>query len=259
MIESLEHLRIKKRLKKLQAKSYNIVAEWMASINYRYCDISLVNPSNLEKKKHNRLENSRPLEQKIFQVLQLPCPPKDIFSNSKKDIEFNIKIHRGKGEIQLNDLNQVILSYDAKEIIGFLDQATRKSLAQEIPIPSTKTYQFADPFNIRPVLHRINLNMSAWILEEEIDRLGVGLAIIYGDNLPNQNKILDYYDDEFLKIIQRLIQQVKKFNQEPHTIKIDEVEVHGNLNPDLSTQLNLIFHLEIMETMHKNKSVILIP
>lgn len=144
--------------------------------------------------------------------------------------------HRGEGQISLNELGSVIITFDSKEYIedpenfSLLD-IEHASLEEDEISPERKFFHIAleDHYQVKSYLHRIELHLWGEIDEAGRQQQNVKLEVIHGDELYLSSDTINYYKTQLKEILQDCLEKSEKqaSNKNPRSLFL-----RGKLDPD---------------------------
>jgi hypothetical protein len=241
---------LKKVLSEIQRQGKNVTADWDAGDDQKICNVR-IDDILMNKKLEHFCDALREL---VEEALRLP-------HNSEDN-------HKGNGIIQLNEKQEIILTYDNTY------QTWSEEDNQDALMVLPQKFPYEDLYKIAPPANRAEIQIIGFSVNKS-DGYGVenvwkrnmlttNIRILEGDEFQLSQKESDHLKDAVFKIITHDLQEIisEEFLKEAetgnHTRYILDFEVRAYLEP------NAVFHFELnrffeFTTITQNQTIVLIP
>lgn len=199
------------------AQGYKIYAHWDAGGDETPCNVQCINSQEKQwKYEYEGIDIMNELRILIIDKLDLPNAG-EIYN-------------KGFGYVTINDKNQLIISYTAKNY--FTENWEYKDISQKI-------VDLPDEYNLAMYLHRARIHFEANLDEEMNFDFLMRVRILEGDELPISQNCHDWYQSFFRKKMtkyqanfEQLIKEKKGMYISIDVNLADKNEITGTLNEE---------------------------
>lgn len=175
------------------------------------------------------------------------------------DIEEEYYLLEGEGEIILDQDRQIVLIYYAEVRKDILEKEEHEALVKDIPLPTTQVCDWGDPFHLKDVFSRIDINLYLAIDDIYSPYTIINFEVIHGDEIAPKAEVEKFYEQKMHAICLEFDQLIFQYNRKSTRGKIVELEVVGKLQANADVHLNLRPALHKILAQYNKEVLVLFP